>query len=65
MPIFTPHHFYRFHHAVGLKRKWFKGGTTKKDAERVLMEKLNEIDQGTYREMPKTTFDKFSEHWLK
>ena len=31
--------------AIGTKRKWFRGGTTKKDAERVLTEKLGEIDK--------------------
>ena len=31
--------------AVGLKRKWFKGGTTKKEAEKVLTDKLGDIDK--------------------
>ncbi len=46
------------------KRKWFKGGT-KKDALRVLGEKMVEIDQGTYREIPKKTFGDFADLWLK
>ena len=46
------------------KRKWFKGGT-KKDAERVLGEKLHEISKGTYKEIPKTTFKEFTQIWLK
>jgi integrase len=51
--------------ALNGKRKWFKGGHTKKAAQRVLNEKLTEIDQGTYRELKKATFKEFSEAWLK
>jgi integrase len=46
------------------KRKWFKGGR-RKDAERVLGERLADISQGTYREIPKTTFKKFAGLWIK
>jgi integrase len=46
------------------KRKWFRGGT-KKDAERVLGEKLGEISQGTYRDIPKTTFMEFTKFWVE
>lgn len=46
------------------RRKWFKGGT-KKDAERVLGEKLAEVSQGNYREIPKMTFKTFAKLWLK
>ncbi len=45
------------------KRKWFRGGT-KKDAERILNEKVSEFHQGTYREIPKINFKDFTEHWL-
>lgn len=51
--------------ALNGKRKWFKGGSTKKDAQRILNEKLSEIDNGTYREIPKTSFGEFSEKWLQ
>ncbi len=51
--------------ALNGKRKWFKGGSAKKDAQRVLNEKLSEIDSGTYREITKATFKEFSELWLK
>jgi len=51
--------------AINGKRKWIKGGLTKKDAQRVLNEKLPEIDTGTYKELPKATFDKFAEIWLR
>ncbi len=51
--------------AVNGKRKWFKGGGTKKAAQKRLNELLSEIDQGTYRELTKATFKEFSEVWLK
>ena len=51
--------------AINGKRKWFSGGPTKKDAQRVLSERLGEIDDGTYKELPKITFAAFSELWLK
>ena len=47
------------------KRKWFKGGATKRDAQKVLNDKLSEINSGCYKEIPKTTFKTFSKHWLK
>jgi integrase len=47
------------------KRKWFKGGKTKRDAQKVLTDKLSEINSGCYKEIPKTTFKTFSKHWLK
>ena len=47
------------------KRKWIRGGDTKKDAQRVLTEKLSEINQGTYREVIKAKFRDFSEKWIK
>jgi integrase len=46
------------------KRKWFRGGT-RKDAERVLAERLTEINQGTYTEIPKLTFKAYTEIWFK
>lgn len=51
--------------ALNCKRKWFKGGSTKKDAQRILNEKLPEIESGTYRELTKARFNEFSEIWLK
>lgn len=45
------------------KRKWFKGGR-RKDAERVLGEKLAEISSGIYRDIPKTTFKEFATLWI-
>lgn len=51
--------------AVGNKRKWFRGGYTREEAEKVLIEKLGEINSGTYREIPKIGFSDFSELWLK
>jgi integrase len=51
--------------AIGQKRKWFRGGPAQKDAQRVLAEKLNEINHGTYKETPKTSFKEFADHWIK
>lgn len=51
--------------ALNGKRKWFKGGSTKKDAQRIINEKLPEIESGTYRELTKAKFKEFSEIWLK
>ena len=50
--------------ALNGKRKWFRGGK-RKDAERVLGERLAEMSQGTYREIPKTTFKKFASLWIR
>ena len=50
--------------ALNGKRKWTRGGT-KKDAQRILNEQLNELDNGTYKEIPKMKFSDFSDLWLK
>lgn len=42
--------------ALNGKRKWIRGGPTKKDAQRKLNERLGEVEAGTYKELPKTTF---------
>jgi len=47
------------------KRKWFKGGATKKEAQNVLGEKLSEIQNNIYKELPKVTFKEFGELWLE
>jgi integrase len=46
------------------KRKWFRGGT-KKDAEKILAERLTEINKGSYIEIPKLTFKEYKKIWLK
>ena len=51
--------------AVGARRVWKKGGKTKADAQRVLNENLYELDNGTYKSVPKQTFGKFAEMWLE
>jgi integrase len=51
--------------ALNGKRKWFKGGPAKKDAQKVLNEKLPEIDKGTYKELPKISFGEFTEIWKR
>ena len=51
--------------AIGTRRKWFKGGATKKAAQKVLNEKLGEIEAGTFKEIPKVKFADFARQWLK
>src|SRR5208283_5769636 len=51
--------------AINGKRKWLRGGSTKKDAQRVLNEKLPEIDDGTYKELPKVSFEDFIKIWKR
>jgi integrase len=46
------------------KRKWIKGGSTKKDAERVLNENLHAVEEGTFKELPKATLKEFAGLWL-
>ena len=50
--------------AIGPKRKWLKGGDTKKDAERVLNENLPALQEGTFRDIKKVTFREFGKIWL-
>jgi len=50
---------------LGSRRKWFKGGTTRKEAEKVLIEKSYEFTTGAYREIPKISFKKFADLWLE
>jgi integrase len=50
--------------AIGSKRKWIKGGDTVKDAERVLNENLPAVQDGTFRDIKKTTFREFGKIWL-
>jgi integrase len=51
--------------AIGPRRKWFKGGKTKKAAQNVLNEKLGEIATDTYKEIPNVKFTVFARQWLK
>lgn len=46
------------------KYKWFSGYATKKEAQRALTEKLQEINTGTYVEPVKMTVLAFSEIWM-
>ncbi|MCX5812731.1 MAG: site-specific integrase [Proteobacteria bacterium] len=50
--------------AIGSKRKWIKGGDTRKDAERVLNENLPSAQNGTFRDIKKTTFAEFGKIWI-
>jgi len=52
---------------AGKKQKWEKvpknkhGRQTKKDAQRLLNQRINEINTGTYREIRKVTFNEFTQ----
>jgi integrase len=50
---------------VGGQQKWKKGGDTKREAEKVLAETVNDINQGTYREIQEIGFKDFSKLWLE
>ena len=50
--------------AIGSKRKWIKGGDTKKDAERVLNENLPSVQDGTFQDIKKITFREFGKIWI-
>ena len=52
---------------VGKKQKWEKAPYPgrKEDAERLLAQRLREVDQGEYREIQKTTFAEFAARWIR
>ncbi len=50
---------------VGGKQKWRKGGNTKRMAEKKLVEIMNDLNQGTYKEIKQKDFDSFTDEWLK
>jgi integrase len=56
---------------VGKKQKWEraplneKGRPTKKEAEKLLAQRMTELDSGSYREIKKVTFREFAEDWLR
>jgi len=48
------------------KKKWFSGaGPSKRKAEKILTEKLAELQNGTYQEIKKITFRSFATLWLE
>lgn len=49
--------------ALNGKRKWIRGGPTRKDAQRELNVLLGELETGTYKKLPKITFRQFNEKW--
>ncbi len=52
---------------VGKKQKWEKAPYPgrKEDAQRLLNQRLSELDQGEYREIQKITFTEYTERWLR
>ena len=51
--------------AIDYKRKWFKGGQGQKEAEKILAEKLIEIQNGAFNQIPRKKFKEFAKSWLK
>ena len=50
---------------INCKKKWFSGaGPSKRKAEAILTEKLADVQQGTYREIPKILFRDIAATWL-
>jgi integrase len=48
------------------KKKWFSGaGNSKRKAEKILNEKLGEIENGTYQEIKKISFKDFAPLWIE
>jgi len=58
-------HTYVIVYYVGKKQKWETVGPNKKDAERLLSQRLSEIAQGTFFKPSDITFQEFSQKWLE
>lgn len=50
---------------IGDKQIWRGAGSNKKDAERLLAERITEINSGTYTQPQKILFREFAEKWLQ
>lgn len=49
----------------GRKQKWEKAGSSKRRAENLLTQRLDELNSGDYQELPQVLFSQFAEKWLK
>lgn len=47
------------------QQKWFSGFKTKRDAEKALVEKLNELNRGEYVEPSKMSFETLIRSWIE
>jgi integrase len=56
--------FYIVYRASG-KQKWEFGGYTKKDAERLLTQRLSEVNNGSYLSSTGITLNSFTDKWLE
>ena len=61
-----PNGRYYIVYTVGTKQKWEKvpEPNTKKNSEKLLAQRVTEINRGEYREIKKVTFAEFAERWL-
>lgn len=56
---------YSIIYRVGGKQKWERVGLSRRDAEEVLVERMNLINKGAYREPKKMSFADFADKWLE
>ncbi|MBD1371250.1 site-specific integrase [Hazenella sp. IB182357] len=47
------------------KQKWFSGFNTKKEAEKEMVNKMNELEKGTFISSSKLTFSEYLDNWLQ
>jgi|SRR3989339_636602 len=58
-------HTYSIVYYIGKKQKWETVGPSKKDAERLLAERLSEISRGAYFSPSEVSFSEFSSKWIE
>jgi len=56
---------YSIVYPVGKKQKWETIGPKKRDAEKALAERLDDLNKAPYRALKKITFTDFAQKWLK
>lgn len=49
---------------INNRPKWFRGGKTKKEARRILIQKMHELDTGEYKELKPIGFADFARYWF-
>ena len=57
--------FYLVYYLPNGKQKWEKSGTNKKEAERLLVSRVNQINRGEYVELKEIDFAGFAERWFR
>ena len=57
--------YYLVYYLPNGKQKWEKSGTNKKEAERLLVSRVNQINRGEYVELKEIDFAGFAERWFR